>query len=359
MRHPAVLKGFAAFLLITPAVFGTVTEKGRYIARAAWEEAGILWRRRPIEALLGDSTTSPETATKLRVVQDARRFASERLGLVAGESFTTYTALERDSLVLVLSASRRDTLAAHTWWFPVVGRVPYKGFFDFEQAKAAAAALRSRGFDTYLRPAAAFSTLGWFNDPLLSPTLRQDSASLANTVIHELVHGTLFVTGHVAFNESFASFVGARGAAEFFRARGAELAARRVEVEWEDDKRLGSFWEATARKIDSVFALPGRDSTARIAARDSVYVRMRRVLVEDLGPRMQTIPVDRLAKIQLDNASLLARRLYASDLYLFDEVHRRAGGDLRATIALVRRLVQGAPEPYAALRDWVGVGSRR
>jgi predicted aminopeptidase len=284
------------------------------------------------------------------VVIAARQYAVQTLGLNAGESFTTFSPLSRDTLVLVLSAARRDTLLAHTWWFPVVGRVPYKGFFDFGQARKAAGDMREGGLDTYLRPAPAFSTLGWFNDPLLSTTLRQDTLNLAQTVIHELVHNTLFVKGEVEFNESLASFVGSRGAAAFFRARGQEGAARRVEREWADDKLLGTFWATTARKIDSVFAIPGRDSLTRVRSSDSVYARMRRVLLEDLAPHMPTVPRAGLERIQLDNASLLARQVYASDLWLFDEVHHRLGGSLRETIDRIQAVAAAAEDPFAALR---------
>ncbi len=330
---------------------------GRYVTRAAWEEAKILSRRRSIVALVNDSTLSQEVRAKLGIVVVAREYAVSTLGLSGGESFTTYSQLPRDTLVLVLSAARRDTLVAHTWWFPVVGRFPYKGFFDFDQAQRTAAAMRLAGYDTYLRPASAFSTLGWFNDPLLSTTLRQDSLGLANTVIHELVHNTLFVRGSVAFNESFASFVGARGAADFFRARGQDRAARAVERQWADQKLLGSFWATTADKIDSLFAIPGRDSLQRIAARDSLYDRMRTVLLRDLSPQMPTISKAGLEHLQLDNAALLARRVYSSDLWLFDEVHRRLGGTLRETIAHVRRTVQDAEDPFEALRQSARQGS--
>lgn len=334
-------------------LLGAVTATGRYIARAAWEEAHILAARRDITDLLADSATPPRTAARLRLVTDVRTFALQHIGLRAAREFTTFVQLDRDTLVLVLSASRRDTLAAHTWWFPVVGRFPYKGFFDFELAARTAASMREAGFDTYLRPASAFSTLGWFDDPLLSTTIAQDSAGLAATVIHELLHTTLFVKGSVVFNESFASFVGARGAAEFFRRRGDAHMARRADLEWEDDKLLGAFWEATASKIDSVFAVPGRTSSARIAARDSVYGVMRAVLRRDIAPRLRTLDGARLSRLQLDNAALLARRTYASELYLFDELHRRNGGDLASTITLVRRLVATASDPYAALRSWM------
>ena len=119
--------------------------------------------------------------------------------------------------MLVLSAAYRDRLEAYRWWFPIVGRLPYKGFFKRDDALGRRDDFAARGFDTYLRPASAFSTLGWFNDPLLSTTVRADTALLVNTVIHELSHNTLFVAGNAEFSESFASFIGARGAEAFFR----------------------------------------------------------------------------------------------------------------------------------------------
>lgn len=342
-------------LVVALTVTVAATPLGRYLARVAWEEGKILARRRDIAALLADSSAlAPGERRALRLVVDARTFALGPLGLDGGRSFSTYSVLDRDTLVLVLSAARRDTLAPYTWWFPVVGRFPYKGFFDFAQARRTAASMRQGGFDTYVRPASAFSTLGWFNDPLLSTTLRLDSLDLANTVIHELTHNTLFVGGQVVFNESFASFVGARGAMEFFAARGQPRAARQLLAEWSDEKLLGSFWGATLSSLDSAYARYPSDSGARVAARDSVFARMHRVLLADVAPRLPTIPRDRLERLSLDNASLLARRVYAADLWLFDAVHARAGGTVAQTVRLVARLVRASPaDPFAALRRWL------
>src|SRR5262245_41767656 len=209
---------------------------GRYLLRGAWEEAKILARRRPIPSVIADSSVSQETRSRLQLVLDSRAFAATILGLQAEASFTTFTQLSHDTLVLVVSAAPRDRLEPHTWWFPIVGRVPYKGFFDFAEAQDAAKDLRARDFDTYVRPASAFSTLGWFNDPLLSTTLRLDSLALASTVIHELTHNTVFVPSQVEFNESFASFVGAQGSIAFFRSRGSERAAAIAARRWEDEK---------------------------------------------------------------------------------------------------------------------------
>ncbi len=288
------------------------------------------------------------------MVLDARGFAVDHLGLRAGESFTTFAAVDHDTLVLVLSAAYRDRLQPVRWWFPIVGSVPYKGYFDFNAAKGARDDLERRGFDTVLGASSAFSTLGWFNDPVLSTALSRDTVDLANTVIHELLHNTEFLKGQVEFDESFASFVGARGAAAFFRARGDSGAVKQAELEWGDEKVMSGFWRALAHSLDSAYAAWPADSAARVRARDSVYARWRRALTDSIAPLLRTISPSRMAKIRLNNAVLLARRAYAHDLDLFDEVLKRADGDLRAAIARIRQATEGSDDAFQALRRSLG-----
>ena len=163
-----------------------------YLSRGAWEEAKILSRRQPISEIVADPRTPNDVRSKLKVVLAARQYARDTLKLKTKDSFTTYSRLDHDTLVLVVSAAYRDTLKPYTWWFPIVGTVPYKGYFDFNAAKRDAKNLFDDGFDVYVRPSDAFSTLGFFNDPLLNTTLRGDSLDLANTVIHELTHNTFY-----------------------------------------------------------------------------------------------------------------------------------------------------------------------
>jgi len=345
-------------LLLLLLLYLLLAPTGRYLVRAAWEEARILARRRPISDLAQDSTIAPAVRQKLTVVLAARAFASDSIRLRARESFTTFSQLEHDTLVLVLSAAYRDRLQAYTWWFPIVGRVPYKGFFDFGAAKSAARQLDHDGFDVYLRPSPAFSTLGWFNDPLVSTSLKADSLDLANTVIHELTHNTFYAPGQAVFNESFANFVGARGSAWFFRSRGQQAAADEEDARWDDDKVMARFWEGLYHSIDSMYkAHPGDDSMhvrERIAARDTVYRQARTELVEVLGPKLHTIGPRVLERMRLDNAALLARRIYLTDLDLFDAVWVREGADLRKTIDQIIALAKAKPkDPFGGLRAWV------
>ncbi len=255
----------------------------------------------------------------------------------------------------MLSAAYRDRLEAYTWWFPIVGRVPYKGYFDFDAAKAAARSFRDDGYDVVLRPSAAFSTLGFFNDPLTSTTLAIDSLDLANTVIHETTHNTFYAPGQAAFNESFASFVGARGAAAFFRSRGEPVAAAKVDAEWEDEKVLGEFWTRLAASLDSAYAAHPDSKQARIAARDTVYLEARRALISDIAPRLKTIGPFYAQRVQLDNAALLARRVYAKNLDLFDRVYALENRDLKRTIGRIISLAKSyKTDPYLGIRTWVG-----
>jgi predicted aminopeptidase len=342
-----------AALVIGVALTGT----GRYLAHAAWEEGKILARRRPIPAVIGDTETTPAERAKLRLVLAARAFAAESLGLRAKSSFTTFTRLDRDTLVLVLSGAYRDQLRAYTWWFPIVGNVPYKGFFDFGAAERAATELRSEGFDAYVRPSPAFSTLGFFNDPVLSTALDADSVYLANTVIHELTHNTFYPADQAVFNESFANFVGSRGSVAFFQAQGDTGLARVAEERWADDTVLGGFWASVYGALDSAFrAHAGGGASARearLAARDTIFARARSELLTSVGPRIKTFSVSHLARVRLDNAALLAYRVYYTDLPVFDAVYVRCGQDLRRAIQQIIAIARGSPQdPFAGLRAW-------
>jgi predicted aminopeptidase len=346
----------ALALLTLVVVLVVAFPTGRYLIRAAWEEMRILAGRRLITSVIRDPATDSITRTKLRVVLAARAFAADSVGLNVGDSFTSYTRLKRDTLVLLVQGAYRDRLARYTWWFPIVGRVPYKGYFDYDAARREGERLKRYGLDVYLRPASAFSTLGFFDDPILSTTLGEDSLELANTVVHETLHNTIYLPGQAVFNESFANFVGARGAAWFFRSRAATGGAEETDARWSDTKLLGRFWAALYATVDSAYKAHPNDKAARIAARDSISVRARIELVETLGPQLRTVGPRALERVRLDNAALLARRVYMTDLDLFDTVYERENWDVRRAIARIRTLARASPkDPYGAVKRWLAL----
>jgi predicted aminopeptidase len=323
-----------------------------YVIRAAWEEARILARRRSIADMLNDPTLDMETRAKLELVVQARSFAARDLELDVGDSYTSFSDIGRDTLALVLSASPVNRLVAHTWWFPIVGRVPYKGFFSREAAETEARELEERHYDTYLRPTAAFSTLGWFPDPLLSTVLDQDSVGLVETVVHEVTHNTLFVSGHVKFNESFANFVGSVGAIEFFCGRGydqplCDLATGR----WHDTVRLSEFLDRLWTDLENLYGedlpvdslIPRRTALLQAAA-----ASFRR----DYGPTMRTPGFARYDPTRLNNASLIARHLYYHRLPLFQALYEQTE-NLTRSIERVAAAVDGGVEPWEALEGLI------
>ncbi len=225
-----------------------------YVLRAGYEEAKILWRREPFERALARGNLDGDERRKINAVLAARDFA-RGLGFNVGGSYASLSYVDGDTTLFVLTAAPRTALRPHTWWFPIVGEVPYKGFFDRARAEAEVAALEAQGYDTAVRTAAAFSTLGWFDDPLLRHLLRHDEAFLVDLVLHELYHNTFYVPGHTAFNESLATFVGHRAAIAFFAARpGEEASARRAETVWAETLRFAAFVQGLADRLRAVYA---------------------------------------------------------------------------------------------------------
>jgi predicted aminopeptidase len=336
-------------VLALPAVaLWVASREVRYLTRAAVEEALILARRHPIARIVADPSTDEVTRGRLRLVLAARDFAAESLHLAARQTYRTYSRVRRDTLVLVLSASPSDRLAAYTWSYPIVGRVPYKGFFDLRGAQAEAERLQRLGLDTYLRVSDAFSTLGWFNDPLLSTVVREDSVDLAATVIHEILHNTVWVPANTAFNESLAEFVGYRGAEAFFRARSDRRNADRAVARWLDEIRLSHFYDALAANRHQLYA-SGIAGPALSEERRRIFRAARDDLAGPTGRTLQTIDGRALAKRPLNNAVVIAQRLYLTDLDAFDSLLGGDGGRLPAIIADVRGRIAGAADPFAAL----------
>jgi predicted aminopeptidase len=330
-----------------------------YVLRAGYEQAKILHRRQPIDRLIADPRTDSVTRAKLRLVVEARDFAADELRLDVGRSYTTYSWVDSDTLLHVLSASRRDAFQPHTWWFPIVGRVPYKGWFDRAPAERERERLERQGLDTYLRPAGAFSTLGWFNDPLLSTLLRAPEVRLGNTVIHEVTHNTFYAPGQAQFNESFATFVGGRGAIEFFCGRDGEDAprCRQARGEWHDDLLFGDFLTALLESLETLYAREDLTAEQKIEQREAIFTEARRYFRDELRPRFQVSTFASFEQLPLNNATLVGRRLYFHRLRLFDEVLERYGGDLPLAIEAIIAAARGNREdPYAGVEALLGRG---
>jgi predicted aminopeptidase len=344
------------FLIIVAVLFvgfGTAyvaSEDVRYLTRAGFEETRILERREPIARLVADSGTPVELRQTLALVLEARDFAAS-LGLDADETYTTYSDVGRDTLLLVLSASPPDCLCPFTWKYPIVGRIPYKGFFDPDMARRAATRLEERGYDTWLRPSSAFSTLGWFNDPLLSTATTTDSVEMVALVIHEILHNTLYVAGATPFNESLAQMVGYRGAEAFFRQRGDTAAANRAAARWHDEIVLGEFYSVLAGRLDTLYRQP-HDSLSLRAGRAEIGAWAREELEGPVAARLETYRIGRLPERPVNNARIIAAQIYRTHLPWFEAWYQAHGAEVKTAVERLKEAVAGVKgeEVWEAIR---------
>jgi predicted aminopeptidase len=308
-----------------------------YVVKAGIAEARILRARRPIPEVLADSATDAATRGKLAYVLEARRFAAEQLGIDVGDAYTMYTELDRDTLALVVQAAPKDQIAPVTWWFPIVGRVPYRGYFSVEDALEAEADLQAEGYDTYVRPTAAFSTLGWFNDPILSSMLAADEVEVVETVLHELSHRFLFIPGQVGFNESFAQFVGRVAAVQFFCTRAGSgpdsVKCQRAQERWRDEQRFSVFLGGFIEELDGLYRDPSLSLDEKISRREGVIAGALARFDAEVAPQLEGLTFAGFRNTPVNNATLMGRVFYYNRLPDFDALLTQHGGDLRALLA--------------------------
>lgn len=324
-----------------------------YVMRAAYEEGKILWRREPIANFIQRPEVTAETEEKLRLVLAARDYARDHLQFNVGGSYASYSYVDRPDLTYIVLAAPKTELRPYTWWFLIVGRVPYKGYFSRGAAEAEIERLKAAGYDTTLRTSAAFSTLGWFDDPLLSHLLRYDKVLLSEIVFHELFHNTLYIKGAGAFNESSANFIGHRAAIDFFRERFGEASAehRRAVELWDQEREFAVFVAEVARALNDLYRRDIAEAD-KLRLREEVFARSKAEWARRIADR----PLHRFRAFShqpLNNAVLMHYVVYLKDLDVFESLYRACGRNLRRTIDVIREAVAKKDEPFQALRGWL------
>lgn len=209
-------------MLLRALVLSLVTvitgcESLSYYSQAIAGQWALLSQRQAIESLVASEATNPTLKTNLLKITAIRDFASEALQLPANQSYRYYVDLQREHVVWNVVAAEEFSVEPRHWCFPVAGCVSYRGYFDHQQARQYASGLQQQGYDIYVGGVAAYSTLGWFADPVLNTFLQHDDIRMAGLVFHELAHQVVYVPGDTAFNESFARAVELAGVQRWLR----------------------------------------------------------------------------------------------------------------------------------------------
>jgi predicted aminopeptidase len=314
---------------------------GCYSGRTAWGGLRLMAKRRPVDRLLADPATDPGLAGRLRSARAVVRFAAENLSLPVGRAYDSYVELDRPYPTWTVSAAPELSVEPLVWCFPVAGCVSYRGYFSEDAAQRFAERLARRDLDVEVGGVRAFSTLGWFRDPLLSSFLNLPAPELAGLLFHELAHKRLYVKGDTTFNESFASLVEEEGVARWLSGQGRadELAA----------------WRAGRRRDEEVVALAlatrARLAEAYARERPDEWKRQRKAaLLEELrtayragreawGDRWDGFFDDRL-----DNARLASLGAYHELVPGLRRLLAAEGGDLERFYAAAEAMADLSPQ---------------
>jgi predicted aminopeptidase len=327
---------------------------GCYYTHLAGGQAKLLWARRSIDDVLADPATEAELRRTLELVQQARRYAFE-LGLEVDGQYTTFVDWPGDRIITSLVATEPGHVDARPFRFPIVGSVPYKGFFDRERAEREADELRSDGLDVCLLAIPAYSTLGWFNDPLTRPMLTGGNGRLVETVLHELVHATVFVKSQPEFNEGLASFVGQEASVHFFaRQPGDDSAAEARRADIRDRRVLSRTLLEFREQVEQLYAEPVETRSTRGARRSALEAKAREQLAALDFARMNG---PRLAeRARLNDACIALQGTYAGDDERHQAVLEQLDGDLAGFILRAREAAE-ADDPRSAFFEFQPDGS--
>ncbi len=326
-----------------------------YVLHLAEGQLQVQGHVRPIDDVLAAGQLSDEDAAKLRLIVQARDYAGQTMGLTVGRSYTTFYDTGQDPQAWNLSAARKDALVPKTWTFPVMGEVPYLAFFNEKYMHAVEQQLLDEGYDTMTYELDAYSTLGIFDDPVRSAMLQRDVISLSETVIHELLHNTVYSANNTSFNESLATFVGRQGAVEFLRTEygpDSELPSVAIAF-YADTDAVNTFLMQLYANLQDYYAQP-LSRAEKIAGREAVFQVGRDQFAADVQPTLHYPGVFvNYANFPTSNAWMLINYRYNLDLDVFAAVYAATDHDWAAALDVYRAAAAASGDPFDYLRNWV------
>jgi predicted aminopeptidase len=310
-----------------------------YLWHVTVGQAKLLFRQQAVDDVLHNSQLSAQERQKIQLILDVRTFAVEYLGLNLSDSYTTFVRVDGPYVSYIVSAALKDALQPYVWRFPIVGRVPYKGFFQKTSALREEQKLAAAGYDTYVRGVRAFSTLGYFNDPILSCLLAYNDSTLINTIIHELLHQTVWIKGHVSFNESLANFVGEHGTLAYLAQRyGAESPeVHSYQDVRADAKVFEAYMHALIERLQTLYQQP-ISRAEKIHRREQIFAEAKAAYPAVFSDMKTPYYQRYFEQRTLNNAVLISFQQYHRDTSFFEQALVEHGGDLRRMIATFKTL---------------------
>jgi predicted aminopeptidase len=324
---------FAVFIALVVIYWDLVV----YGIRQGKGQLNIIWNARPVEEFIADPGFPDSLKQRLLLINDIRRYAIDSLGLKDTKNYKTLYDQKGEEIMWVVTASEPFNLKAKEWKFPVLGSVPYKGYFNKDLAIQLADDLKKEGWDVSIRNPGGWSTLGWFTDPILSKMLERTEGDLANLIIHEMSHSTIFVKDSIDFNENLATFIGDRGAEKFLISKYG-IQSSEYQTYINEDKDYLKFADHMLRgstSLDSLYTRMSLDSLVKEEklAQKEQFIRKIVNALDTLSLTTNTKPSARYQKTLPNNAYFMNFRRYQAKQDLFgDEWRTKFNSDLKAYI---------------------------
>lgn len=340
-----------ALILLTASLLGGCASL-EYYWQSVRGHLEVQTALRPIDAVIADPESPEALRRRLREVQAMVRFAAAKLDLPGQGSYRDDADIGREYVVWTVVAAPRLSLEPRRWCYPVVGCLSYRGFYDLAEAGRYARSLRQADFDVYVAPVRAYSTLGWFSDPVLNTLMSGPDWDLAGVIFHELTHQKLYLAGDTDFNEAYATTVQREGQRRWLAARGSERQRRHFGEASARRREFLALVDDFRARLADLYRSAAPPAT-RLAAREGIFRAMRGAYA-DLKSRWQGYRgYDRWFGQDLNNAKLALAATYHALVPGFEALLKLKGGDLRAFHQAVARLEDLSPqERRRRLRAW-------
>lgn len=308
-----------------------------YFSKLGWHQSFITFQSVPVQEALRDETLEDEAKKKIHIIQEVKRYGEEGLGLRRTGSYTKFFEVKRPVLY-VITASEKDRLHLHHWNFPIIGRATYKSFFTLKGVLKEKESLEKKGYDTYLQQAAAYSTLGWLKDPIFSTMLKWDEPTLANIILHEMAHATVYFKGETDLNEQLATFIGNQGAINFLTEKyGSGSKEVALAIDYQGDDLLFGRWIDQAYKRLSKFYDQPVSREEKVGGREEIFQSVQEKFTE-MQDQFKTDCYKGFARKKLNNAALMAYRRYLHRLDRFEALYERLGKDLKRVVEFFKEI---------------------
>ncbi|MEM7646775.1 MAG: aminopeptidase [Pseudomonadota bacterium] len=336
--------------LLSMSLFALTGCQLGYIAESAFYQAKLMRARVPLKYALENYKLNENQRKKIELAIELRSFMNRDLGLDTDSNYSRYVHLDRDYVTYAVNAAPKDELKQYKWHFPILGSVPYKGYFKKQSAVEEEKELKKKGLDTHLRGVSAYSTLGWFEDPLLSSMLRMKEHHFVNTLIHETVHANLYIAGKSKFNERIATFLGQLGAEAYYKKKNRIEELNKIVSDETHDELMFSEFITRELAVLRKWYKANKGNSELLTLREKEFSKMQSRFEKDTLTKMKTKQYSWFPKRKLNNAFLLLLELYNSDFSTLEVIANKHNRDFETMFQILKKL-ESEEFPEKKLRE--------